>query len=284
MISIITPTYNRAKLLSKIYQCLLNQKNKDFEWIIVNDGSKDNTDKIVKEYQKKKELNIKYYKKENGGKPSAYNLGVEKSAGELLLCLDDDDLLSKDAIEVILQDYNEIKDNENIAGLVYNIAYIHNKKEIIGTSLPNNIIDTYFNIYHKYKVQGDKLQVIKSHIAKQFPIPIISGEKFIPEALINNRISLKYSFKYKSNIIRYAEYLPDGYTSNYFKLVKSNPLGNALYFKELYNLDKKLYNVYGYVLFSVYGKKKFKQIIKEHPSKFKILLVYLPTWIISKIK
>ena len=284
MISIITPTYNRAKLLSNIYQCLLNQTNKNFEWIIINDGSKDNTDKVVKEFQKKKELNIKYYKKENGGKPSAYNLGVEKSTGELLLCLDDDDLLSKDAVEIILQDYKEIKNNENVAGLVYNVAYTYNKEKIIGTSLPNNVIDTYFDIYHKYKVQGDKLQVIKSNIAKQYPMPIISGEKFIPEALINNRISLKYKFKYKSNVIRYAEYLPDGYTSNYFKLVKENPLGNALYFKELYNLDKKIYNVYGYVLFSIYGKKKFKQILKEHPSKFKILLVYLPTWIISKIK
>ena len=113
---------------------------------------------------------------------------------------------------------------------------------------------------------------------------MIKGEKFVPEALIFNRISKEYNFICKNNITAYKEYLDNGYSNNYFNLVKRNPKGNRLYFKELYELEKKIYNIYGYLLFSIYGKIKFKDILKEHPAKFKVFIMYIPVWIIAKVR
>lgn len=283
MISIITPTYNREKELGRVYESLLKQSNKDFEWLVVDDGSVDNTKSLVENYIKEKKINIRLLTKENGGKPSAYNLGVENAKGELLLCLDSDDALVEDAIETILEDYFIIKDNEQCAGLVYNCEDIASK-EIIGTPLPDGFFDTYYNIYEKYQVKGDKAQVIKTKVAKEYPFPIIDGEKFVPEALVNNRISKKYNFLYRDKAVMQKEYLTDGYSANYFNLVKRNPMSNRLYFKELYELKSTLYNVYGYILFSIYAHVGFKKIVREHKAKFKVICLYIPTLIVSKLK
>ena len=283
MLSIITPTYNRAKELERVYESLKKQTSKDFEWLIIDDGSVDETKIIVKGFLKNKNLNINYIYKENGGKPSAYNKGVEIAKGEVLLCLDSDDLLVEDAVKTILDDYKGIKNISEIAGLVYNCLNL-TTNELIGTNLPDNVIDTYYNIYDKHQVKGDKMQVIKKEIAIKYPFPIINKEKFVPEALINNRLSLKYKFLYKDKDLKLVEYQDNGYSANYFNLVKNNPLGNRLYFQELYDYKKSLYNVYGYILFSIYGKIKFRDIIKEHKAKLKILVLYIPTFIVAKIK
>lgn len=283
MLSIITPTYNRAKELERVYESLKNQTSKNFEWLIIDDGSKDETKKIIKNFLKSKDFKIEYIYKENGGKPSAYNRGVEIANGEVLICLDSDDLLTKEAVKTINDDYKEIKNNTEIAGLVYNCTDLNTNKTI-GTNLPNNVIDTYYNIYEKHQVKGDKLQVIKKEIAIKYPFPIINKEKFVPEALVNNRISLKYKFLYKDKNLMIKEYLDNGYSANYFNLVKKNPLGNRLYFKELYDYKKSFYNVYGYILFSIYGKIKFKEMLKEHKAKLKIIILYIPVLLISKVK
>lgn len=283
MLSVITPTYNREKELKRVYDSLVKQTCKDFEWIVVDDGSTDNTKNEIENLASSNDINIRYFRKENGGKPSAYNKGVEEARGDILFCLDSDDSLTSNAIKTIIDDYNEIKDSNEIAGLVYNCINLENNN-LVGSELPNNVIDTYYNIYEKYNVKGDKMQVIKRDIALKYPFPIINNEKFITEALVNNRISKKYKFLYKNDNIKIVEYLENGYSANYFNLVKKNPLSNRLYFKELYYYKKSFYNVYGYILFSIYGKIKFRKILKDHPAKMKVILLYIPTLIVSKIK
>lgn len=283
MITVFTPSYNRKSKLSLLYNSLLKQKNCDFEWLIVDDGSSDDTQEYIDKIKKEGKININYFYKENGGKQSAYNLGLEKAQGDIFFCIDSDDTLKENVLSIIEKDFKDIQ-SKDIAGIMYNQGHLKDKKQIIGTPFPkDNFIGTYFNIYHKERVTGDKLIVLKAKIAKDFAFPIINGEKFIPEALIYNRISLKYKFLCKNTIVAYKEYLDDGYSANYFNLVKKNPQGNALYYLELYNLEPTYYNVYGYLLFSFLAKKKFSEIIK-HPNKFRILILYIPVFLISLVR
>lgn len=285
MITVFTPTYNREKELLDLYNSLLTQKDVDFEWLIVDDGSKDNTKKMIKKLQTDKKININYIYKDNGGKQSAYNCGLDHALGDVFICIDSDDILMDNVLYKIKSDFDKIKDDYKIGGIAYLQSYIGDKEKIIGTKFPqNNMIDTYFNIYHKYNVKGDKLIVLKTSVAKEYYFPLIKGEKFIPEALIFNRISLKYNLKFKNEIMASKEYLNTGYSNNYFSLVKRNPKGNTIYFRELYNFEKSFYNIYGYILFAIYSQYGFKKTLYGHPAKIKIFLMYIPVWLISKIK
>lgn len=284
MITVFTPTYNRKKELKNLYNSLLKQTYTDFEWLIVDDGSKDDTMTFINKIKKDKKIKINYIYKENGGKPSAYNVGLENAKGEIFLCVDSDDIISDDALMVINEDFNN-KYHDGLIGFTYNRAYISNKTKVIGTKFPEGIDEAYYyDIYGKLKVKGDKLMTFNTLIAKKYLFPIIDNEKFVPEALIYNRISKKYKMGLSNKILGLSEYLPDGYSANYFSLVKRNPKGNALYFKEKYDIFPTLYNVYGYILFSIYAKKSFKQTLKEHKAKFKVILLYVPVKILSKIK
>ena len=139
-------------------------------------------------------------------------------------------------------------------------------------------------MYNKYKVKGDKLFTFKISVIKDYRFPIIEGEKFIPEALLYNRISQKYVFMCKNFVAASVNYLESGYSANYFNLVRKNPKGNRLYYKELVEIDNKLYNIYAYILFSFYSKVKFKNILNDSKYKFKVLLLYIPVYIIYKIR
>lgn len=283
MVTIFTPTYNRKKELVNLYKSLIKQTNKDFEWLLVDDGSVDDTKEYIEKLQKRSEINIKYIYKENGGKQSAYNIGLKNAKGQIFFCLDSDELLNSKAIETIINDFNHI--SKNIAGYSYNRAYITNKNRIIGTKFPEGITQAYyFDIYDKLKVTGDKLMVFKTKIAQEYPFPQIPGEKFIPEAVIFNRIARKYQLGLSNEILSYTEYLPGGYSDNYFDLVKRNPKGNVIYFKEKYEIKKSLYNVYGYILFCIYAKYSLGKILNDHPAKIKILLIYVPTLLVSIVK
>lgn len=282
MITVFTPSYNRANTLKKLYESLTKQTKAQFEWLIVDDGSCDNTKDYIQNLKKENKININYIYQENAGKQAAYNNGLKNAKGDIFFCIDSDDILDVTALENIQHDFDIINDKD-IAGIIYMQGYIHDRKKIIGSFFPEGLVDTYFNIYHKHKVTGDKLIVLKTDIARQYYFPIIDGEKFVPEALIYNRLSLKYKLKCENKVMAYKEYLADGYSANYFNLVKKNPKSNALYYFELYKLEPSIYNIYGYLLFCFLAKEHNSYIFK-HPNKLMVALLYIPTWIIYKIR
>lgn len=285
MITVFTPSYNRKKELKLLYESLLKQNTKNFEWLIVDDGSNDDTSKYIDKLKSKNIININYVYKMNGGKQSAYNKGLDEARGDIFLCIDSDDILKENILKSIEDDFSKISDNDELAGIMYVQGFINNKSKIIGTAFKNNgLIDTYYNIYNKHGIKGDKLIVLKTKVAKEYYFPIIEGEKFVPEALVFNRISHKYKLLCSNVVASYKEYLEGGYTDNYFSLARRNPKGNMLYFKELYAFNKSFYNVYGYILFGIYAKYNFYDILKEHPAKIKLLLLYLPTRVMAFVK
>ena len=168
MIAVFTPTYNRKDELKKLYKSLLNQNFKDFEWLIVDDGSEDGTEEAIKNFINENKININYYKQANQGKSVAHNKGVELAKGEFFVGIDSDDIFMTDALEKIYKYFEVIKDKNEICG----ICFLNCKKEnnqIIGSEFPKNkMIDNYYNIYHKHKVTGDKEMVFKNNILKDY--------------------------------------------------------------------------------------------------------------------
>ena len=283
MITVFTPSYNRKKELTQLYNSLLKQDYNDFEWLIVDDGSKDDTECYINKLKKEKKIKINYIYKENGGKQSAYNLGLEHAKGDIFLCIDSDDILKTNILFKIADDFKKIKKNDKVCGVIYVQSYIKDKKKIIGTEFPeDDMIIDYYSIYNKLGVKGDKLIVLKTDVAKKYKFPSFDGEKFVPEALIFNRISLKYNLLCKNIVAAHKEYLSGGYSDNYFNLVKRNPKGNQLYYKELLKFNSNFYNIYAYILFGFFSNKTFREIIGESDNKIKVILLLIPTFIIYK--
>ena len=273
--TVFTPTFNRKELLEKLYKSLQKQTFKDFEWLIVDDGSTDGTKEKVEEFLSEKKLEIKYYFKENGGKQRAYNFATEKANGELFICLDSDDEYVENGLEIILKYWKKYEKNSDIAGMGYLSTYSNG--EIIGSSFPEKeMISTQFEIYNKYGVKGDKGLMFRTEIIKKYKFPVFEDEKFITEAVVYNRICEKYKMVYVNEKIEIKEYQEDGLTAKYNNLLLRNPKGQALYHNEINSqkltFKQKILNNAVYYKFCKVAGYKFGKIFKE--SKNKLFLIF----------
>ena len=268
--TIFTPTFNRKELLEKLYKSLQKQTYKDFEWLIVDDGSADGTKEKVEEFLSEKKLDIKYYFKENGGKQRAYNFATDKANGELFLCLDSDDEYVENGLETILKYWKKYEKNSNIAGMGY--LSIYPNREVIGSSFPEKeMVSTQFDIYNKYGVKGDKGLMFRTEIIKKYKFPVFDDEKFITEAVVYNRICEKYKMAYVNEKIEIKEYQEDGLTAKYNNLLLQNPKGQALYHNEInsqkLSFNQKVLNNAVYYKFCRAAGYKFGKIFKENKNK-----------------
>jgi glycosyltransferase involved in cell wall biosynthesis len=228
--TIFTATYNRSSHLKILFESLQRQTNKNFEWILVNDGSTDNTDEVVKELQARANFSFKYYKKENGGKHTAINYGIQYAEGEMWFMVDHDDYLSDDAIEVINEYYPKIKDEEKICAVTF-LRHHHDGTPIGTQNNPNNIVTDFCSYRFKYRVKGDRAEVIKTEVFKKYlPFPVFKNEIYATEAILWNRIAKSYDslFIANKNPIYLCEYLLDGLSLRKTK----NPLFEMLYYNE----------------------------------------------------
>ena len=268
--TIFTPTFNRKELLEKLYKSLQKQTFKDFEWLIVDDGSADGTKEKVEEFLSEKKLDIKYYFKENGGKQRAYNFATDKANGELFICLDSDDEYVENGLETILKYWKKYEKNNNIAGMGYLSTYPN--REVIGSSFPEKeMVSTQFDIYNKYRVKGDKGLMFRTEIIKKYKFPVFDDEKFITEAVVYNRICEKYKMVYVNEKIEIKEYQEDGLTAKYNNLLLRNPKGQALYHNEInsqnLSFKQKILNNAVYYKFCRAAGYKFGKIFKENKNK-----------------
>ena len=284
--TIFTPTYNREGLLISLYESLKKQTFKDFEWLIVDDGSVDNTNETVQQFIKENILNISYYYKENGGKQRAYNYALDNAKGELFICLDSDDEYVSNALEIILEYWKKVEKNAKIVGMGYLSTYPDGS--IIGSEFPNDeMVETQFNIYNKYKVTGDKGLMFRTEVIKNYKFPVFDGEKFTTEALVYNRIAEKYEMLYINEKIEIKQYHEDGLTAKYNDLLLRNPKGNALYHNERNKhkmiFKEKIFNNAVYYKFCRVANYSFSKIFKESYSKL-FLILSLPIGIYMDLK
>lgn len=265
MITIFTPTFNRGYIISKLYDSLVSQTYKDFEWLIVDDGSTDNTKTIVEKFILDDKIKIRYFYQQNQGKHIAFNLGVSKCVGDLFYCVDSDDYLPTNSLEIINNLYQEIKDNNKAAGIIGH-KYYYNQEKIVGIKFPTtNILMNYIDLYYKYKIKGDKAIIFKSSVIKKYHFPKFNNEKFLTEAYLYQQIDEDYCFYITDSNLYYSEYLTDGLSSNFNKIAKNYPIGFYHYYQALsqnkhLNLKYKLIFKAYFYLYTIYCHKKIKNI------------------------
>ena len=236
MITVLTPTYNRASLLINLYQSLIKQDFDDFEWVIVDDGSIDATTDIVDQFIQERQIVIIYIKQANGGKHRALNRGVKEAKGELVLIVDSDDSLPINSLSIIYSHYLDIKDNSSIGGVCGLMA--HHDGTIIGErKISSSMNLSSIEMRYKYGFVGDVCEVFKTDVLREFPFPEIENEKFCPEALVWNRIATKYKLHYFNEVIYYRDYLDDGLTSKIVRIRMNSPIASMICYAELNQLD-----------------------------------------------
>ncbi len=268
MLTVFTPTFNRAAKLKRIYESLLFQSDEDFEWLIVDDGSTDDTCRIVKEFSANK-FPIRYYKKENGGKHTAYNLALEKANGKYFFCVDSDDWLSENAIKIILQTFSK----QNVNAL---IAYKKDQNgKLLSGTFPTDLERAgILELARFYQCTGEFSLIFRTDYAREYPFPVFKGERFITEAVVYDRMFASEKAYLLPEIITICEYQNDGLTNNFNDIMKKNPTGYCLYFMQRidleYSLRKKISAIGKYHCFCRMSKEKKIR----YKGKYK-MLVYL---------
>ena len=223
-LTVFTPTFNRAYCLHQVYESLIIQKNKDFLWLIIDDGSSDNTREKIKTWHNENLMEIQYIYQENRGMHSTYNTAYENCHTELIVCIDSDDFLGENAIEKIISFWQK-KGSEKFAGLVGLDADFKNK--IIGKKFPENLkSSTLEDLYQKYKIPGDKKLVYRTDVVRKYPkYPSFEGENFVPHGTLFVQIDKDYELLLLNEILVNVQYQTDGSSLNIFKQYIRYPKG-----------------------------------------------------------
>lgn len=231
-ITVFTPTFNRAHFLPRVYRSLLMQNYSDFEWLIIDDGSTDETESVINSWQTEKRIDIQYYKQPNGGKQRTWNKALTLARSPLFFCLDSDDLLaSESALSTVSQTWQAQQDKVNVAGMI----------GVAGKDattpyyrwLPDSIqYTTVHDLYAKFKFKGDAVMIYRTDILQKFPFILCNNEKFMSENFVFQQIDKDYIMALVNSIFIIHEYYPDGYTNNINQIIKTNPFSYRLWKKQ----------------------------------------------------
>jgi len=279
-LTIFTPTYNRAYCLHHCYESLTRQTCKNFIWLIIDDGSTDGTEQVVKDWIMEDKIEIDYVWQQNQGMHGAHNTAYERIQTELNVCIDSDDYMPDDAVEKILSFWNE-HGNEHVSGIIGLDA--DTNKRIIGTKLPIHLkTSTLFDLYNKHGVTGDKKLVYRTELTKKYAYPIFPDEKYVGLAYKYYQLDKAYEMLLMNDVLCIVDYLPDGSSRNMLKQYYENPRGFSFYRIELMKLPFasaafKFRQAIHYVSSSLLSRNQ--HFIKETPKKGLTILA-LPLGII----
>lgn len=277
-LTVFTPTYNRAYTLPRLFKSLQNQTNKNFDWLIIDDGSTDNTKELVKALKLKAKFQVSYIFKENEGKHSAINLMLDMIDSELVAIVDSDDYLSNDAVETILVDYRVIKDIEEVKSIYYLDSDFDGN--IVGhTFAEDRTIRNANQYFINSGVKGDKFIVFKSKALKTFRFPVFETEKFIGETAVWIPLQRNSKSYFRNEAIYRCQYLEDGISKAGKKIRLESPLGgmfnSKVYIENDITLTLKFKNTILYICYGLFAKKKVRWMLRDFPEKW-MLITMLP--------
>lgn len=230
ILTVFTPAYNRAHTLGRTYQSLCKQKCKDFEWLIVDDGSSDHTKELVDSWISEDQgFNIRYIYKENGGMHTAHNVAYKNIKTELNVCIDSDDCMADGAVEKIIKKWIEVKD-KGYAGIIGLDADFDGS--IIGGGFPEKMLETTLMDYYATGGSGDKKLVYRTDVINKYPeYPVFDDEKYVALAYKYRLIDQDYKLAVLNEVLCNVEYQPDGSSGTMWKQYLKCPKGFAFWRK-----------------------------------------------------
>lgn len=278
LLTIFTPAYNRGYTLERLYKSLLKQTCMDFEWLIVNDGSTDNTEELIKKWISEKKINIKYYYQKNSGKSMAHNKGVKEAHSDFFMCVDSDDYLTFNAVETV----KNISKKEKFSKCIGFVGFRGTKNGKPITKLNNNSIAEIntLNGFYSKGMQGDTVLVYRTNIIKKYKFPQFKGERFVPESYLYDLLDREGQMLLVKKVLYICEYLPDGYTFNMRNVIKKNPQGYMAYILQRISFNSSIFEKYKntvrYIAVASCYYKKASDIIKYSNNKKLTAFCYLP--------
>lgn len=288
--TVFTATFNRGYILPKLYDSLKKQEIMDFEWLVIDDGSSDETEQLFQQWIHDETMfPIRYMKKDNEGKPRAINYGIQYAKGEYFFMVDSDDTLKPDALSKMKQWCKEIESKPQFIGVgaargFPDGSYI---KGIAPSVNEYGYIDASNLQRNDFNLNADMCEAYKTEIFKKYPMPEWPGEKFAPEQISLNEIALDgYLLRWHADIIYQCEYLDDGLTKRSNVLEKKNPMGYAMMYNHMLkypelSIKQKYYAACQHIALSIYGKN-LSNILRSNKIIYSIFA--LPVGILLSIR
>lgn len=273
-LTVFTPAYNRAHTLPRAFEALKKQSDKRFVWLIVDDGSTDNTREVVEVFQKEDcGFKIEYVYKENGGMHTAHNLAYKLIKTELNTCIDSDDTIGDEAVGKIL-DFWEKNGSDEFAGIVgFDTDFDGN---VIGTRFPENLKKTTLGAYYKNGGSGDKKLVYRTDVVKKYPpYPEYEGEKLVPLGSLYTLIDQDYELLVLDEALCRVEYQPDGSGASIFRQYRQSPKGFAysriIRMKYSDSFKERATGAIHYISSCIFAREK--HFLKKSPKKLLTVLM-----------
>ena len=283
ILTVFTPAYNRTHTLPRTYESLCSQSCKDFVWLIVDDGSADNTAELVRSWQEKDNgFEIRYIYKENGGMHTAHNTAYENIDTELNTCIDSDDCMASGAVEKILRKWESVRD-KGYAGLIALDSDMDGN--IIGQGFPEGLTETTLTGYYAAGGSGDKKLIYRTDIINQYPpYPVFEGERYVALAYKYRLIDQKYKLAVLDEVVCNVDYQPDGHSTAMFREYVRSPRGFAFWRKVCMQYPESpkrlVVDAIHYVAESlIAGEKHF---LRESPRKLLTFAAIPFGWALSK--
>lgn len=279
LFSVCTPTFNRARLIQRAYDSLVQQTLQNFEWLVVDDGSTDNTADVVAGYIAAGKIPIRYLRKANGGKHTALNLAVREACGQLFTVIDSDDWFEPHALERMKFHWDQIPDYEQskMKGVCGLFAYENG--EVVGDKYPSDIlVADDLDLDLRYSIEGDKIGFTRIEVMREFPFPEdisagVNGVVYVTESLVWHRMGRKYLTRFVNEIFAIKEYQRGGITDRGRVIQARNSKSTLLCISEILTCGRRLplkhafKNYSNFIRHSLHERLLLREQFRKVPSR-----------------
>lgn len=270
VVTVLTPTYNRINTLPKLFDSLCEQTNQKFQWLVIDDGSTDETEQYFESLPRTR-FDIEYHKKTNGGKHTALNASHAFIKGEVVVIVDSDDYLLPDAIEFISEEWPRYRDRDDICGMSYFKGF-EDGTHLSVEADEDFYIDDDISYRVNHSFSGDRCEVTRTDLFKKYPFPVFEGERFISEDMLWNTLAMNYKTVYRNKLIYICEYLEGGLSKSGRKLRLQCPNSmmtvTKTYLIDRVRLKRRIKATWLYICYALCGKTSISEIVKGSGQPF----------------